>query len=364
MRRNGPIRVLLIDDSQVLRERLSEALHAGKSIVVVGAARDAVEGRELVIRHRPDVIVLDLELPGVDALEFLGKLREAYPVPVLMCSDSRQRNGPRAIQAIEIGALDVLLKPGIRSRSAVGALAEELAEKIRVAHTEARPVAKAPVQPDGAAPSFRETGLDPGNYLVVVGASTGGTEALRAMLSKTPVDFPATAIVQHMPADFTGSFADRLDGYSPMHVSEAGENQILEAGHAVIARGDTHLIVRRRGATWRTLYTDRRPVNRHCPSVDVLFDSAIKAAGPLAIGILLTGMGSDGGHGLLRLRQAGALTLAQDRESCVIYGMPKVAANLGAVQYTGRPEELPELVLRVLRSRRVKTPHASTAPTT
>lgn len=362
MKRNGPIHVLLIDDSQVFRDRLAKALRAGGSIAVVGAARDAVEARELVLRQRPDVIVLDLELPGVDALEFLEKLHEAYPVPVLMCSDSRQRNGPRAIQAIEIGALEVLLKPGIRSRAAVGAFAEELAEKIRVAHAEARPVAKAPIQPDRAAPSFRETDLDPGNFLVVVGASTGGTEALRAMLANTPADFPATAIVQHMPADFTKPFAARLDGCSAMCVGEAVEGRVLEAGHAVIARGDTHLIVRRRGATWRTLYTDRRPVNRHCPSVDVLFDSALKAAGPLAIGILLTGMGSDGAHGLLRLRQAGALTLAQDRESCVIYGMPKVAASLGAVQYTGRPEKMPELVLRALRSRREKTPHAPTAP--
>jgi two-component system chemotaxis response regulator CheB len=187
--------------------------------------------------------------------------------------------------------------------------------------------------------------------VVAIGASTGGTEALAAVLARLPVDSPPVVIVQHMPAAFTGPFAARLDGLSAVRVTEAADGERLRAGCALLARGDTHLIVRRAGSGWVARYTHQEPVNRHCPSVDVLFDAVAAAAGVQAVGILLTGMGADGARGLLRLRQAGAVTIAQNENSCVVYGMPKQAVALGAAQYTAAPEEIPGLVLCALRAR-------------
>jgi two-component system, chemotaxis family, protein-glutamate methylesterase/glutaminase len=198
-----------------------------------------------------------------------------------------------------------------------------------------------------APPGWRSAGLRPERFLVVIGASTGGTEAVRRLLAVAPPDFPATAIVQHMPVLFTRAFAERLNQCGRMRVSEAADGDVIGPGQVVIARGDTHLVVRRAGTNWRVHYTDQVLVNRHCPSVDVLFASAT-AAGRDVIGILLTGMGDDGARGLLQLRKSGALTLGQDEASSVVYGMPKVAVQNGAVAYQARPEQIPELVRSVL----------------
>jgi two-component system, chemotaxis family, protein-glutamate methylesterase/glutaminase len=213
----------------------------------------------------------------------------------------------------------------------------------------AAPHASHPHEPSPSS-SFRAAGLNPARYLVAIGASTGGTEALRALLTSAPADFPPVVIVQHMPAGFTAAFANRLNQASPLTVTEARGGDALIPGRAVLARGDTHLIVQRTGGAWRACYTHTLVVNRHCPSVDVLFESVAAAAGRYAIGVLLTGMGNDGARGLKLMRERGALTIAQDRASCVVWGMPKVAVEIGAAMHTARPEQVPALIQRLLRA--------------
>ncbi len=339
------IKTLVVDDSGVFRRMLAAALQRQPDVEVVGAARDVFEARDMILRHHPDVIVLDIELPKVSGLSFLKTLRTHYPVPVIVCSGTTARDGPRAIQAIEAGALDVVIKPDRGGAAAIEALAVELGQTIRMAATQARPVPKsAPNAP--AAGSFRAAGVDPNRMIVAIGASTGGTEAIRALLECCPPDFPPVAIVQHMPAGFTRSFAARLDALSRLTVAEATDGQRLAPGVAVVARGDTHMIVERSAAAWRVRYTDQVPVNRHCPSVEPLFESVAEAAGSRGVGVLLTGMGADGALGLLRMRQAGALTIAQSRETCVVYGMPRAAIDMEAAALSAAPADIPGLILR------------------
>lgn len=208
-----------------------------------------------------------------------------------------------------------------------------------------------PVVAAGPQGPFHAAKIAPRRHLIALGASTGGTEAIAAMLRRVPADFPPLVMVQHMPAGFTKAFAKRLNGLGAVRVSEAADGEVLEPGRAVIARGDTHLVVRAAGTAWVVRYTHQQPVNRHCPSVDVLFDSVARAAGDRAVGILLTGMGDDGARGLLRLRRVGAVTVVQSEASCVVYGMPKVALDLGAARNSAAPESIPGLVLRALRPR-------------
>jgi two-component system chemotaxis response regulator CheB len=241
--------------------------------------------------------------------------------------------------------VEVVPRPTNARPAAIAALAQDLVGRIRDAAAHARPVPLA-AQSAAASGSWRAAGVDPQRRFVVIGASTGGTRAIEDFLGQAPPDFPATVIVQHMPAGFTQSFAQRLNSLSSVSVSEACEGDLLVPGRVLIARGDTHVVVRSLPGGWRVHYTDRLPVNRHCPSVDVLFDSAA-AVGPAAIGVLLTGMGDDGARGLCRMRACGALTLGQSKHSCVVYGMPKVAADLGAVQHTAAPGEMPALILRL-----------------
>ncbi|MBU0637894.1 MAG: chemotaxis-specific protein-glutamate methyltransferase CheB [Planctomycetes bacterium] len=351
MKRDGPIKVLVVDDSPTFRSMLTRALNDHADIRVAAAASDAFEARDCVLQHHPDVIVLDLEMPRVSGLEFLARLREHYPVPVIICSGTTGRNGPKALQAMALGAFDVVIKPNRGGRAALQSLANELAERIRVADSQGQPVPSPRTPVRREPPSFRAAGLNPARYLVVVGASTGGTEALTALLSHAPADFPSMVMVQHMPVGFTHSFAERLDQHSRMRVSEAVDGDRPTVGAGFLARGDAHLTVRRIGAMLALRYTDSEPVNRHCPSVDVLFDSAREAVGGRAIGVLLTGMGADGAQGLLRLRQQGALTIAQSRDSCVVYGMPKVATEIGGVDFSSSPSEMPELILREVLAR-------------
>ena len=351
MRLTGPIKVLIVDDSPLVRSTLTRALSNAKGITVVGGAKDAYEAREVIIAFRPDVIILDSELPRMDGLTFLGKLMSNYPVPVIMCCAAGESRGQLALKAVELGAVDVLAKPATLDRRTIQQLGVELIEKIRAAAVAIkRPVLGGPVVPQ-APTTFRDAGLDPSRYLVAIGASTGGTEAIKNLLSNVPADFPPTAIVQHMPEGFTNSFAGRLDQFSRLGVSEAVDGDILVPGKAFLARGGVQMAVRHSGGKWRIAYGTSELVNRHCPSVDVLFDSFVRASGVTTVGILLTGMGSDGAQGLLRMRQAGAITFAQDQRSCVVYGMPKVAAELGAVQHTGAPSQIPGLLMQVLRHR-------------
>ncbi len=349
MRPARPIKVLIVDDSAVVRSTLTRVLSNESDINIVGGAKDPYEARELIIAFRPDVILLDIEMPRMDGLTFLKKLQTHYPVPVIMVSGVASASSHAALTAIEIGAVDFVAKPAEGGAKALLRLCEDLSEKIRAAAIAMPARPSIPVSANASPASFRAAGLDPNRYLVAIGASTGGTEAIKQLLSEVPADFPPVAIVQHMPAGFTKSFAERLNQFSAMSVSEAIDGDILAPGRALVARGGIQMSVSRNGGRWRTAYGTDEPVNRHCPSVDVLFDSAARHAGKQAVGIILTGMGGDGAKGLLNMHNAGALTIAQDHDSCVVYGMPKVAVELGAVQHSAAPIGIPNTLMRALQ---------------
>jgi two-component system chemotaxis response regulator CheB len=350
MNRSGPIKVLIVDDSALVRSILMRVLAGESDIRVIGGAKDPYEARELIIQHKPDVIILDIEMPRMDGLTFLRKLRAHYPVPVIMCSSIAPANSRIALEAIAAGAVDIAAKPTSGGREGLQRLGEDLADKIRAAVVAKSPAVAATAPAARAVSSFREAGLDPSRYIVAIGASTGGTEAIRQVLMHVPPDFPPVVMVQHMPAGFTQSFAGRLDSFSPLKVTEAAGGETLEPGKAFLARGDVQMHIRHAAGRWKVEYGGDEPVNRHCPSVDYLFDSVVPA-GPQAIGVLLTGMGADGARGLLRMRQAGAITLAQSAESCVVYGMPKVAVELGAAQLQCPPGQVAPTIINALRKR-------------
>ena len=349
MKATSPIKVLIVDDSAVVRSTLTRVLSNESDINIVGGAKDPYEARELIIAFRPDVILLDIEMPRMDGLTFLKKLQAHYPVPVIMVSGVASASSHAALTAIEIGAVDFVVKPAGGGGKALRRLCEDLSEKIRAAAIAMPARPSIPALANASPASFRAAGLDPNSYLVAIGASTGGTEAVKQLLSKVPADFPPVAIVQHMPAGFTKSFAERLNQFSAMTVSEAIDGDLLAPGRAFVARGEIQMSVSRNGGRWRTAYGTDEPVNRHCPSVDVLFDSVARHAGKQAVGILLTGMGADGAKGLLNMRNAGALTIAQDQNSCVVYGMPKVAVELGAVQHSAAPIDIPNILMRAVQ---------------
>jgi len=350
MRRDGPVRLLLVVGSPLYRARLSKALAQFGVTAVPGAANTA-EARDSILAHHPDIILLDLELVRGDALNFLRKLRDHYPVPVFALTRSGGSRGAVALQAVELGAIEVLARPDDRDGPAFATFVADVAERIRQAAAHARPVPLPRVVRRLPPASWRAAGLDPARYLVAIGASTGGTEAIRAVLTAVPPDFPPVVIVQHMPAGFTRSFAERLDAYSPLRVTEAVDGEVVTVGRAVVARGDTHLEVRRAENGWRVRYTHQTPVNNHCPAVDVLFESVAQTARAAGVGLLLTGMGRDGARGMAAIRAQGGLTLAQNQASCIVYGMPKAAVDLGAVEEVGEPAVLPVLALRLLRER-------------
>ena len=368
MRRTTPIKVLIVDDSPLVRSILTRVLSSEEDIAVVGGAKDPYEARELIIGFRPDVIILDIEMPRMDGLTFLKKLMAHYPVPVIMCSGVAPANSRAALQAIEDGAVDVVAKPSRGGSLALRRLGEELAEIIRAAAVAMPAPPPIPASVTSAPSSFHAVGLDPQRYLVALGASTGGTEATKTLLSHAPADWPPVVIVQHIPEEFTESFAGRLDKFSRLHVTRAVDGDPLVPGRALLADGTAQMTVRSNGAQWGVAYGSDQPVNRHCPSVDVLFDSVAnimmgRAPKPArcCIGILLTGMGADGAKGLLKMRQAGAITIAQDRKSCVVYGMPKVAADIGAVQHTGPPAGIPRILLQAILRQRAANPAGSRA---
>ncbi len=340
------IKVLIVDDSAVVRSTLTRVLSDESDINIVGGAKDPYEARELIIAFRPDVILLDIEMPRMDGLTFLKKLQTHYPVPVIMVSGVASASSHAALTAIEIGAVDFVAKPAGGGAQALRRLCEDLSDKIRAAAIAMPTRPSIPASANASPASFRSAGLDPSRYLVAIGASTGGTEAIKQLLSKVPADFPPVAIVQHMPAGFTKSFAERLNQFSDMTVTEAIDGDILAPGRAFVARGEIQMSVVRSGGRWRIVYGTDQPVNRHCPSVEVLFNSVAQRAGKQTAGILLTGMGADGANGLLNMRNCGALTIAQDEKSCVVYGMPKVAVELGAVQQSAVPADIPNAVLQ------------------
>jgi len=353
VKRLAPLRVLVVSPRRRWYQALAEALRHLPALRVLPQADTFETLRRLILSHHPDAIVLDLAWPADQLERLLDDLHEHYPVPLIACGDGR-RDGPRAMLALGHGALEVITPPRRLLLTRWKRFAAELAARLRQAVACARPPQPPlPAPPDGVAWSFRRAGLDPRRCLIVIGASTGGPEALKELMAHMPADAPACVVVQHMPAMFTPSFAASLDRAGPLGFAEARDGQPLRPQMGVVARGDTHLEIRRYAqGGWYVKYTHQVKVNRHCPSVDVLFDSAVAACGAAAIGILLTGMGDDGARGLLRLRRAGALTAAQDAQSCVVFGMPRVAQELGAADIVAPPAEIPARIVQMLQHRR------------
>ena len=326
-----PVRVLVIDDSALIRELMTQLLDADPGIVVVGTAADPFIARDKIKRLSPDVLTLDIEMPRMDGLTFLRNLMRLRPMPVVMVSTLTQAGARVTLDALELGAVDFIAKPQIDVARGLSDYATVLIEKVKQA-AQARVARATPelrVDPQ-AAPYAGPIGYRTTDRLLAIGASAGGTEAIREVLARMPADAPATVIAQHIPAAFSGPFAQRLDRHSRMTVVEAVDQQPLLVGHAYVAPGGRHLRVVRDGARWQCRLGDDDPVRRHRPSVDVLFESVAAHAGSNASAALLTGMGDDGARGLLALRKAGASTFAQDEASCVVWGMPGAAVALGA----------------------------------
>jgi len=324
------IRVLVIDDSALIRGIMKQLINAQPDMEVVGQAPDPVSARELIKQVNPDVLTLDVEMPRMNGLEFLEKLMRLRPMPVVMVSSLTERGNEVTLRALELGAVDFITKPRVGLSDGLNELSTEIGEKIRAAaRARIRRHALDAAAPDTPRPLAGQF-LNTTEKLVCLGSSTGGTEALKEVLTRMPAAAPGTLITQHMPETFTASFAARLNGLSAMTVKEAEHNERILPGHAYVAPGHSHLLVKKSGAYYYTELSRAEPVNRHRPSVDVLFDSAARALGPNAVGAILTGMGKDGAQGLLAMRAAGAHTIAQDEASCVVYGMPKAAVELGA----------------------------------
>ena len=323
--RARPVRVLVVDDSALVRALMSELLGADPGIEVVGTASDPYIAREKIKRLSPDVLTLDVEMPRMDGLTFLRNLMRLRPMPVLMVSSLTEAGAAVTLDALALGAVDFVAKPRIDIARGLVEYGELLVEKVKLA-AQARVARIAAVEPRREGPiGYRTT-----ERLLAIGASTGGTEAIREVLAQMPADAPATVIVQHIPPAFSAPFAERLDRHSRMTVLQAEDGQPLLAGHAYLAPGGRHLRVARSGARWICRLGDEEPVRRHRPSVDVLFESVAAHAGRNASAALLTGMGDDGAAGLLALRRAGAATLAQDEATSVVWGMPGAAVALDA----------------------------------
>jgi two-component system, chemotaxis family, protein-glutamate methylesterase/glutaminase len=341
------IKVLIVDDSALMRAMLTQIIGGVPDIEVVGSAPDPLAAREMIKALNPDVLTLDVEMPKMDGLEFLDRLMRLRPMPVVMVSSLTAKGSEVTLQALETGAVDFVAKPRAENDAALQAYAEEIRDKIRAAYdARGRLAAQRPTAPKPAvapAKGFSQRLLS--SHVIALGASTGGTEAIKEVLMRLPAQMPPIVMVQHMPEAFTPSFAARLDSLSALHVLEAQGGERLTPGTAYLAPGHSHMAVRK-AAGGHSLELDKsEPVNRHRPSVDTLFRSVAKAVGREATGIILTGMGKDGAGGLLEMRNAGAWTIGQDHDSCVVYGMPREAAQVGAVAEVAPLTEVPVRLL-------------------
>lgn len=322
------IRVLIVDDSATARAVLTEILSSDPMIEVIGSASDAYIARDKIVELRPDVICLDVEMPRMDGITFLKRLMHYMPVPVIMVSSLTQNGAKTTLEALEAGAVDFVPKPHSHIYDGKEEMREELLSKIKIA-SKVKVVQRVLRNVQHAnTTSLAETT----HKILAIGASTGGTEALKDLLMGLPRNAPGTVIVQHMPANFTAPFAERLNALCAMEVREARNGDSITPGVVLVAPGDYHMVVRRSGARYYVEIGSGEKVSGHRPSADVLFNSVAKIAGANAIGVILTGMGGDGARGLLSMRNAGARTIGQDEASCVVYGMPKVAYDLGAVE--------------------------------
>ncbi|NLP04291.1 MAG: chemotaxis response regulator protein-glutamate methylesterase [Fibrobacter sp.] len=324
------IKVLVVDDSAIVRQIFTRELSKDSSIEVVGTAPDPYVARDKIVQLKPDVLTLDIEMPRMDGITFLRKLMKYYPLPVIVVSSLTPAGGDLALEAMEAGAVDIMCKPG--SAYTVGDMSETLIEKIKAASAVDMSKRIAASERLKTEPVKRLSMTRTTNKVVVIGASTGGTEAIKEVLTAFPVTAPGTVIVQHMPEHFTRSYAQRLNSLCAIEVKEAEDGESVIPGKALIAPGNHHLLLKRSGAKYFVEVKDGPLVYHQRPSVDVLFNSAAQYAGVNAIGVILTGMGKDGAHGLLQLKNAGAATIAQDEKSCVVFGMPREAIEAGAVE--------------------------------
>jgi two-component system, chemotaxis family, protein-glutamate methylesterase/glutaminase len=351
------IKVLIVDDSAVVRQVLTSEISKASDIEVVAAACDPYIARDKIVQLHPDVITLDLEMPRMDGLTFLGKLMQYYPLPVIVVSSLTPKGSEAALRALELGAVDVVSKPG--SSYTVGEIGGMLVDRVRAA-AQVRMVRHTPTDTTAAAlpqapePTGR-TFLRTTHKLLAIGASTGGTEAIKEVLMGLPADTPGTVIVQHMPENFTRAFAERLNSLCRMQVREAVNGDMVVPGLALLAPGNHHMVLRHSGARYFVEVKDGPPVFHQRPSVDVLFHSVAQHAGRNAVGVILTGMGADGARGLLAMRQAGAHTFAQDESSCVVFGMPKEAIRLGAAEQVVPLRRMSDRVLDVLAAEMAAT---------
>jgi two-component system chemotaxis response regulator CheB len=351
----SPIKVLIVDDSAVVRQALVEILKKDHGIKVIGHAMDPLFAMEKMAKEWPDVILLDVEMPRMDGITFLRKIMAEHPTPVIICSSLTAKGAETTMQALSAGAFTIFTKPTLGVKNFLEDASQDLVAAVRAAAG-----ARIGRLPSSAAPMkvppklSADAVLSPGHEAMAVttdtftaiGTSTGGTQALEFVLAALPRTCPGIVVVQHMPEKFTAAFAERLNGLCEVEVREARTGDRVLPGRVLIAPGGRHLIIKRSGAQYLAEVVSAPPVNRHCPSVDVLFRSVAKCAGRNARGVIMTGMGDDGARGLLEMKQAGAHTLAQDEESCVVFGMPKEAIRLGAADRIVSLQQIPELIAR------------------
>ena len=337
-----PIRVLIVEDSLVFRELLVQNLNRDPAIQVVATAKDPYEARDAILAHKPDVMTLDVELPRMNGIDFLRKLMPQYPLPVVVISSLSDK----VFDALNAGAVDFVAKPAISNRAQLeDFIRNELLVKIKIACTAkiSNIKKKVPLQESQGLSTTRK------NLIVAIGASTGGTEAIFEVTKGYGTDIPGIVVVQHMPPGFTAMYAKRLDDECRIRVREAVTGDVVRPGHMLIAPGgDKHMHLVKVNGQYQVEIKAGPKVNGHCPSVDVLFESVAKVAGSNAVGIILTGMGGDGAKGLLAMRKAGARTIGQDESTCVVYGMPKVAYDLGAVEHQEKLSDIPQRTYALL----------------
>jgi two-component system chemotaxis response regulator CheB len=343
------IKVFIVDDSALIRSVMTEIIKSQPDMDVVGVAPDPLVARDLIKQTNPDVLTLDVEMPRMDGLDFLDKLMRLRPMPVVMVSSLTERGSDITLRAMELGAIDYITKPRLDIKSGMLDYADLLADKIRAAHLgrfnlDLRIKLNKNKQAIQVLPPVGNQ-FSSSEKLIMIGASTGGTEAIKSFLMQMPSDCPGILITQHMPEGFTRSFAERLDGLCKIKVVEATHGERVLPGHAYIAPGHSHMLLGKSGANYITQLDQGLPVNRHKPSVDVLFKSAALNAGKNAVGVILTGMGKDGAVAMLSMKEAGARNFAQDEASCVVFGMPKEAIEIGAVDVIAPLAQLPALVL-------------------
>ncbi|MBI4855592.1 MAG: chemotaxis response regulator protein-glutamate methylesterase [Acetobacterium woodii] len=341
MRLKQRIKVLIVDDSLVFRESLSREIAKDPDIEVVGTATDPYMARDLIIKLKPDVLTLDVEMPKMNGIEFLKKLMPQYPLPVIVVSSVSQN----VLDALDAGAVEFVTKPNVTRPGGMASFVNELIIKIKIASTAKVGNLKRDYTPSKP---IANQGIDTMSTVIAIGASTGGTDAIHAVISALPRDMPPIIIVQHMPPVFTKLYAERLNNTCELEVKEAEDGDVLKPGRVLIAPGNYQMRLAKRGTGYIVKCTQEEKVSGHCPSVDVLFDSVADVAGKKSIGVILTGMGRDGANGLLKMKKTGAYTIGQDEKTSIVYGMPMVAFNIGGVEKQLPLDRIADEIIRFL----------------